>query len=367
MKVTWYLCDLKTGAVVTELPIATAGDIESTISTATTVSVAVQIHAKGCPTNWADLIDPMRAMLVPAFGDDEQVAVGFYIDSVVTGKPTADLTLRSLEGIPDEVNVRTHDFFEDEDDEAHVAAMLLADVVAPSFGFDVIFTETGKTGDHSYAFEEDRTVKSALDDLAQADGGPEWTVQLRWENEKHQRIIKWFEIGPRVGAVTPATVFENKHLAEDRIRRRAFGSGQRATYVIATSDGSGLDRPMSTPHVDTAALAAGVPQWETRVAFSGVDDDAQLDALAVPALARRRRGVTTFELSLRVDESGCPVLGRDFRAGDTVTIDSGPTANDPVSWQGLARVIGWRAEVSGSRVVKVTPIFWTDPHEEGAA
>ena len=308
----------------------------------------------------------MRAMFI--LDDGVNPIQGYYVSGDTAGEPTAAFTLTSLEGIPGETYCRTHDFTEGVDDESTVVATLLADVVsAPlstpgSFGFVLDVTPTGKSGDYSYTFEEDRTVGDAISDLAQAEGGPEWTVRLRWEDATRRRIIKTIVIGPKVGAVIDSVVVENIHLSK-RIRNGSYTRGNRAVHVIATGDGSGEGRPMSAAHVDADALDSGVPQWEVRISAKGDLDDAQLENVAFAGLVRRRRGARTWEAELTVTVRGCPRPGRDFNAGDTIRIDSGPLPDDPEQWRGLARVIGWRADIAGDDFRTVTPVFYMPPEE----
>lgn len=375
MALTWYLCDLRSGRRITDLPLKVSGDIERTVSTATTVSALLDIHDKRCPKNWVDLLDPMRSMIVPVDGQ-HPLGVSYVIDADAAGEPSARMTLNSIESILDAVFVRTHEFWEFTDDgvtpgtdEADVLAALLSDVIAApmstpgSFGFELDVTPTGKYADHAYAFEEDRTVGSAANDLAKAEGGPEWTMRIRWSDEKRNRFIKTIFVGPKVGVSTPSVVVENHHL-ESRIRNRSFARGNRAVHVIATGDGSGPDRPMSAPAVDVDALDTGVPQWEARVPATAVDDPAQLNRIAVAGLQRRWAGVCTWEMVLALTKKGCPRVGRDFDAGDVVTIESVPMKNDPAEWNGPARIIGWRASLDGQgNLSTVTPVFYEEPEE----
>jgi hypothetical protein len=119
---------------------------------------------------------------------------------------------------------------------------------------------------------------------------------------------------------------------------------------------------MSAEHRDLDALESGVPQWEVRLNTSGVEDDAQLDAIGAAGLTRRRRGVRTWEMRLDLS-TAAPRPGRDFNAGDTITIDSDPTDNDPAEWHGLARAIGWRADVVGDELASADIVFYEEPEE----
>lgn len=363
MSLTWYLCDLQSGDLVTDLPLSANGAIEKSLSESSSLGVTLAIHSDACPANWATLVDPMRAMFI--LDDGVHPVQGYYVADDGAGEPTATFTLTSLEGLPFEVYCRTHDFFTDDSD---VIETLLSDVLVPSFGFELDITTTGKPEaewiDRSYSFEEDRTVGDAISELSKARGGPEWTVRLRWEDATRRRIIKTIVAGPKVGATIESVVVENIHL-DKRLRKGNYSRGNRATHVIATGDGSGAGRMMSSAHVDADALDAGVPQWEVRVATEGVEGDAQLDDIAFAALLRRRRGMRTWEMELALS-SGAPRPGRDFNAGDTITIDSGPMPDDPEEWRGLARVIGWRANIAGGDFSTVTPVFYEEPEENVA-
>jgi hypothetical protein len=358
----WHLADCKTGDTITDLPLRVSGTIERSVSTSTTLQVTLDVHDKRCPPDWDQVIDPMRVMLVPVDGE-HPLGVAYVIDADSYGEPSGSLTLNSIESILDASNVRTHSFSEGVDDEADVVVTLLSDAIAPGWGFDIDVTPTGKSADHEYAFEEDRTVGSAINDLAKAAGGPEWTMRIRWADEKRNRFIKTIYVGPRIGATTPSVVVENHHL-ESRIRARSFARGNRAVHVIATGDGSGPDRPMSAPAVDVDAIAAGVPPWEVRIQTTAVDDPAQLNRIAVSGLQRRWSGVRTWDMSLALTKPGCPKVGRDFDAGDTITIESGPIQHDPAEWKGPARIIGWRASVDADgNLATVTPVFYEEPEE----
>lgn len=361
MALTWYLCDFQSGDRITDLPLSVNGSIEKTIGESSSLGVTLAIHSDACPKNWSTLIDPMRAMII--LDDGVHPVQGYYIGDDTAGEPTASFTLTSLEGVLNEAYCRSHDLYADD---STVIETLLSDVIVPSFGFELDITPTGKPEaewvDRSYSYEEDRTVGDAVSELSKERGGPEWTVRLRWEDATRLRIIKTIVVGPKVGSVIESVVVENIHLSK-RLRKGNYSRGNRATHVIATGDGSGAGRLMSAAHVDADALDAGVPQWEVRIATTGVEEDAQLESVAFAGLLRRRRGVRTWEMELALSARGCPRPGRDFDAGDTITIDSGPTPDDPESWRGLARIIGWRADIAGDDFRTVTPVLYEEPEE----
>jgi hypothetical protein len=372
---SWIVVDTKTGGQRGELPLSVSGDVERTVGASSALSATLDLEDARCPADWENLLDARFNTLV--LDDDGHPLNSYVIDQCPFGEATVQIALKSAESLLESVNCWTHDFYEVADpkanpadaaanDEANVAATLLSDVIGPDHGFDLDITLTGKTADHSYSFEEDRTVLSALNDLMEADGGPEWTIRYAWSDDVPARLVKTIHIAPTIGTVIPSTVVDDKHL-KSRTRTVATGPGTLATHVIAVSDGSGEYRPMSVPFVDQDALDAGAIRREARVHVTGVDDQDQLNRIGEAGLRRRWSGLTTWAMTLTATEPGCPRPGRDFDAGDTVQIQTGPrvgritgTVYDSASWHGMARIIGWRAQIVGSTFSTVTPVFWED-------
>lgn len=363
---TWYVADMVTGDFVERFPFTTSG-LERTIGARSTVTVGLDVSDKSVPRGWDQILDPMRALVVPV--DNGVPLCGYFIESGgQIGTETTTFTLVSLEAIPERLYVldgafygptTEADFYEGTDDEGDVAAFLLGEMIT-GFGFELNLTQTGQTGDHSYSRFEDRTVASALADLSSQDGGPEWVTRIRWADQTHRRFIKTIEIGSRVGKDMQQTIFKNRHLTS-RSRERSWARG--AVRVIATGDGVGDSRPMSQPVVDEAALAAGVPPWQLRVPAPSISEESGLDRVAQAAAVRYRHGTESWELTIAQTERGAPRIVTDYDVGDRVVMDLGPIEEDPRAWRGEGRVIGWRARVEEGEIVEATPAFW-NPDEE---
>lgn len=357
---TWFVADLKTGAFVEELPLR-ADSLERTIGAKSTCTVNLDVLDPSCPPNWTNLIDGRRSMIVPV--DDDLPLCGYLVTDALPGEETVPLTLESLEAIPENVYVDTADFDEDNDDEADIMAALFSQKITGGWGFGLDVTKTGRTATQSYSALEDRTVASAVADLASKEGGPEWITRIRWEDGTHRRFIKTIEIGPQVGRVIPSTVIENRHLES---RRRPRSWQKKAVRTIATGDGAGESRPMSTPVVDDVAVAAGVPPWEIRVASTSIEEGEDLDRVALQTSLQYRYGTQRWELEIAQTEAGAPRIVRDYDIGDTPHLDLDPTEVDPAEYHGPARVMGWRVSVQGGVLTKATPAFWT-PDEGNVA
>ncbi len=365
MTLTWYVADLKTGNFVNKVPFRT-DNLERTIGARSVVTVSLDLKDPDVPPGWDQVLDPRRSLIVPVDGDTP--LAGYVIESGDrVGDPTTVLTLVSLEAIPERFYCCDGDYygettersFTEADDEANVAAWLLAEAVIEC-GFELSVTSTGKGGDHTYSRYEDRTVASALADLGAQEGGVEWVTRIRWADQTHRRFIKTLEIGPKVGRDMTETVFRNKHLAV-RTRERSWAKlGVRTT---ATGDGVGDTRPMSKPVVDQAAIDAGVPAWQLRVPAPSIDDPAGLDRVAAAAGARYRNGTGTWSLTIAQTEKWAPRIVSGYDVGDRVQIALDPTSLDPASWYGTARVVGWRATVVDRVITRATPVMW-NPEED---
>ena len=356
---TWYLADLKTGRTIEEMPFK-AGNLEASVSKVTTSSVALDLADPSCPTNWAQLIDGRRSMLV---ADDDDTILGAYLftEAPDIGGPTVSFQVSSLDAIFDRINVGTFDFTEGVDDEADVAAALLGHKVTTEFGFEVAVTKTGTSANHSYSHFEDRKVGDALSELAAQAGGPEYVVRLRWEDETKRRVVKTVEIGPQVGHDRVSTLVEDLHLAQ---RRRSRSWKYCAVETIATGEGTGESRLMSDTVLDDQAVAAGIPRWELRVSATSIADEDGLGRVAVQAAKQYRFGTQVWNLEFAQNMPGAPRLGADYELGDVVTLGLETTRWDPMSFHGTARLIGWSAEVAGRALVKVTPTFWSPDQED---
>lgn len=362
---TWYVADFVTGDFVERVPFRTSG-LQRTIGARSSISVELDVNDPSVPPGWDQVIDPVRSLIVPVDGDTP--LGGFMVeDGADIGDPTTALALVSLEAVPESFycvegtyyGEQTERTFTETDDEADVAAWLLAEAIT-GCGFELSVAQTGKGGDHTYSYYEDRTVASALSDLASQEQGVEWVTRVRWADQTHRRFIKTIEIGPKVGRDMTETVFRNRHLTK-RVRNRSWA--KRAIRTTATGDGVGDSRPMSKPVIDQAAIDAGVPPWQLRVPAPSIDDEAGLDRIAAAAGSRYRNGTGSWELSLSQTDEWAPRIVSGFDVGDRVQMSLDPTEDDPASWYGTARVIGWRATVVDHVITEATPVMW-DPEED---
>lgn len=397
MALTWYLADLKTGQVIDVLPVA-AQSLERTLNTPTSTTASLYVKDPTMPPNWSNLIDGRRQMIVPVETAPDGVdtpLMGFLPERLTVGEPTVPFQMRTLEHALSTVYCWDHYF--EHADAAQILATLCQDVIVPSWGFELRVTDTGLKLDQEYYWTEDRTLASAADDLATAEGGIEWLARIEWADDDHTMFRKVLEIGPSVGRDMHTTVIENEHLSS---RTRPRDWSEFGTHVIATGDGSGDSRPMSREVVDEDAIEAGIPRRDVRKSASSADDEALLDVIAAGEANRVRYGTRSWELEIIAADPHAPRVGRDFDAGDTVymdlkpwresnirsfrqgfgvggfgsgafgvgegAMDEEPFVIDPATWHGPdggpapARLAGWRATIAGRAITHVTPVFWDE-------
>jgi len=360
MTLTWYVADLKSGEVLEELPLVVTSPLERTVGAARTCAVRLPVTSATCPPDWANLLIGGRTMLVPV--NDGTPIAGYLLTSAEAGGPEVPIGLTTLEAILDADYCPALDFVQT--DESQVLADLVNDRLATQFGLTVDVTDCGKVSDHTYYATEDRRIGSAATELMSG-GGPEWMVRVEWEDADRTRFRKVLQIAPEVGRRIEATVFSDEHVSS-RKRPRNWGPEKYATGIQATGDGSGDSRPISELVTDDAALAAGSPLWVDRVEASAIDGGPDLAEYAAAVLQRRRYGLQTWELELATGPDSTPRVGVDFDAGDTVTMQLGPTRWDSAAWNGPARIQGWRASVQDNKLISMTPVFW-QPTDQGVS
>lgn len=363
MNLRWLLADLVTGQVIDELPLSLEGTLERTVSAKMTAAATLPTRSQYTPDGWTNMLGAGRSMIVPVIDDLNSLPLhGYVVTAPEPGDSLVTIRLTSLEVAAEAWVCRDHEF--DQVDESRIIETLLADDIAPGFGFDLDVTDCGRLSDQTYSWYEDRTVASAINDLTGRLSGPEWTTRVRWADANQSRFEKVIEIGPRIGRVIESTIVENHHVAVGgRKRPRDWTPGRAfATAVQAVGDGSGESRPMSDLLVDDTSVAAGTPLWMSRVPAPTLEEQADLDAFAASKLRLMRYGRQSWDLTLNLAEETCPMPVLDFDAGDTITMRLDPTPDDPASWYGPARQIGWRLAAEGNQLTTFTPVFW-DPSE----
>ena len=370
--ITWLGCDLVTGQIVEELPeLAPTGVISSRLATYTSAQFNLPIPLSGHgapPRDWLTATEPGRSMVVAVLSG-RPVWAGIVLTRNGGTSATADLACASLESYLDRRYVGDHTWTA-QDEASVIAAGLVGDANVEGIDFLLDAPATGTERDRSYADQDDKTVYSALRELAGVIDGPEWTVVLDWSDATQTAITKTVRVRKRIGfaSTTPDAVFTTGSAAAVLSSagvsdaRYTYGedysSGSGANHVVATSSGEGDTRPQSAPARDETLLAGGWPRWEQRFSpSSSITTQSVLDDHAEAALALMSRGAQTLTIAARADVY--PVLGTDWNVGDDIGHDLAGHRH-PSGFLGVARAIGWDLDpVAGT----VSPILLA-PGEE---
>lgn len=187
----------------------------------------------------------------------------------------------------------------------------------------------GTARDRSYADKDDKTLYSAIDELAHVDDPPQWATGWEWTHAPEQ-IRPVVHIGTRIGAAklpgTSAPVTFTPTMMTDGSLDEDYASGRGANLVTAVSSGSGETRPQSSDGI----LQPHRPVVEDRFTPStSITNVATLASHATEKLATEANG--TQSLSFSVARQSAPRLGVDWHLGDDIdVILDGPTFPAPI-------------------------------------
>lgn len=203
---------------------------------------------------------------------------------------------------------------------------------------------TGDLIDIEYKATDRTSVYDALRALCEQ--GIEFEIAYDWADANQNRIVKILRIRRRIGRTTgtPAAMFEtDAGSAIDYRLKESWQAGRYANHVTAIAPGQGDGQPASTPAINSAALAAGVPIVELVVEpGNNITEQGLLDLHATANLQRTQRGSSVIEIDAPMNSY--PRLGFDCLLGDMVSYRlSGP--RHPVTpMVGERRMTGWRAD-----------------------
>ena len=196
----------------------------------------------------------------------------------------------------------------------------------------------GTARDRTYTDKDDKTLYSALDDLAGADGGPQWMTGWEWQHNP-ERIVAVATVGTRVGraktAGLSAPVSFTTRMMTDAAHVSNYSPGAGGNVVTAVSSGEGDARPQQTAGV----FQQGRPVWEVR--FTPSTSITKLSTLLGHATARLGTIANGSQvISCTLARAGAPRVGIDWDLGDDadVTID-GPLFAEPITTTG--QIIGY--------------------------
>ncbi|MGV8912247.1 MAG: hypothetical protein ACOH14_06465 [Rhodoglobus sp.] len=362
---SWIAVSATTGEPIADLPLLVVEKVKQSLGRYESAPATLPLPQ--APENWdrATLQGATNMILLqdnpydPAHGIP--IWGGMVTLRTLSEGDTIPMTLATLEAYLDRRYVGDESFVQVGQNDI-INTLITNYVAAGSNGgipirVEYVTSGAGKLRDREYKDQEDKTVYSALTDLAGILGGPEWTVGWEWQHSP-ERLTPVFYVGDRIGSAAqvglgPAATFELPGSVSLLEMPQDYSNGKGANDVIATSSGQGDVRPQSPRQVIADPLR---PTFEARFTPStSITKIETLTDYAQTAVAALVDGTSSVSLSAVVGK-GTPRLGVDWRIGDDVGfhIDSSVPAF-PLGKAGVARAIGWELDLGATQ--SMTPIL----------
>lgn len=365
----YWVCDLRTGNKLAELPLKPSGVLPERISDVSSVAFTCNQSELAPGADFNSLAVPGRTVVaLEREYDGDNVSdilwAGPLVHLDAGDGPDATLSCATIAAYLGRRYVGTHVYNAGpgETDE-QIIADLLADAAPEGIGIQLdLDCPTPRAV--RYLEKQRRTVLSCLRDLADLDGGPEWTITAAWVDAARLAVRFTFVARTRLGhAGTPNVVLDFPGAVKTYRSPVDFTEGHGANAVTGVTSAGAA----SAPARDNAAILGGYPRWEAIAQKDGVTTLAGITGLARSGLAKQSRGQET--LSLAVNLTDGPQLLRDLNLGDDVEFRvygpdrpgaASPSYRHPAGHTETIRVIGYELDPASDTL---TPILWS-PYEE---
>jgi len=360
MTLTWLSVDARTGVVLADLPDLSVDKVSRSICRYDSTTGTLPVPT--APEGWELATRPGGAVMI-LLSDDQPIWGGLVTVRPRGSSDVIPMSLATMEAYLDRRYVG--DVTYTATGQNYIAGDLITRYVAtgPLGGIPIRVVMIGGVGtlrDRTYTDASDKSVYSALNELAALDDPIEWTIGFEHQSSP-ERYTPVFYVGSRIGAavmpgMAPTATFDLPGCITDALVTEDYSAGKGANSVIAFSSGVAGSRLQSPAQI---APDDGRPTYETRVTPStSIVDVTTLTDHAVKILAVMKDGATATALSASVLASGtkpaAPPLGTDWNLGDDVGFDLTAPAF-PGGLVGLKRAIGW--EMTLGVTPTVTPIL----------
>lgn len=350
-RLSWLAVSLVDGRPICDLPYLQADSLEYRLMEGTTQQL--RLPYDHLPVNWEDATLPGGVAYI--LTQDEQPVWGGLLVSVHEDLAGTGLELKvdTVETYLERCPTGSLSYQGQEQTLIVADVVMQGAVVGMRNCLQAEYEPSYTVRDREYKDTDDKSVLSAIQELAGVEGGPEWGHWWRLEADGSYRCV--ISAADHYGSVEPVTEFGVSQMTGFSRDLDATGTAL-ANRVRAVSTADGDVRP-SSPWLSYEDPAR--PVWPLSYTPStSITDVGTLEAHARRRLASRRRGTTTHSIDL--DLLSAPRLGSEWRPGDTVRWDAGGAESLlPGDASGMARVIGYKISFSGSWTL--TPIL-----QEGA-
>lgn len=357
MSYRFMVCELKTGKVLEEAPLRISQELSRVLRGDGGGEFQLPIRHPETPENWEQLILPWRSLiLVVEEASERIVGHGIPTERLRRGGGIIIYPVVTVEGylmrrgVPDRVYRQR--------DQAAIAKDLAA-VAGDAAGIPLRYDcpDSGVRRDREYSSADNASVLDRLQELAAVQDGFDWIIDVDWADDEHTAVKYTFRTGyPHLGNRTN----EPEHLFDKfsdplngggnvlgYTHSDQWGVGDAATYVDAQGDGDNDTRLTSAAIIDTVREAAGWPRLERRETFSGVTEQATIDAHARGMAARLFGGQSVIGITAR---NGVGTGLSDLTLGDTARVS---ISDDDLQLDAVLVVVGWSIPPGGETFTPV--------------
>ena len=368
----WVAVSLTDGSLISDLPLLSVESVGASMGRYETSTASLPIASGKAPADWVRATKPKVSALILLDDNPLDVAHGIPVWGGMVNRrdrshqETVQLDLITIEGYFDQRYVGDVTF-------AGVPECTIIEELVEAYaadgsngGIPIRVQQVGDLGqarDREYLDSYDKTLYSAIRDLAGVIDGPEWYVGWEWQYSP-DRLTPVLYVGDRVGTsvaegLAPVAVFDVPGAGTEFDLVEDYGIGRGANDVMATSSGEGDSRPQSS-HMLFADPER--PTFELRFSpSSSIKEISTLDGHAEARLQSTRRGTTSIAISANL--KAAPRLGVDWGIGDEVGVAVGGIAFDgtetvpsiPGGIEGRGRVAGWKRSLMEPQTI--TPLI----------
>jgi hypothetical protein len=367
----YWVCDLRTGNKIAQLPLKPNGALPDRISDVSTTVFACDTAA--VVRDGGDFLGVTTAgrTLIVVEREYEGDSVSDILwAGIVTARSAgsgseATLNAGTVAAYLGRRFAGTHTYLGgpgDTDDQ--IIADLLADAAAEGVPF-ILDTNCPTLRAVRYLEPERKSVLTCLKDLSDMDGGPEWTVVTRWKTSARLAVEHVLLARPRLGwAGTPNIRFDYPGCINDYDVDDDYTEGHGANHIRGIDSAGAASDPARD---EQGITLQGWPRWEDNISTTGDLDAAGLAGVAKEALTKRARGQASTNIVVSLSYG--PQYGRDWTLGDNAQFfvaapepgEDPPSPRHPDGHSEVIRVIGVALDIGSDTL---TPVLW-NPYDEG--
>nr|UVN04788.1 MAG: hypothetical protein [Bacteriophage sp.] len=258
------------------------------------------------------------------------------------------LTLVTVEHYLDSVYVGNHSY--SNRDQCDIVKDLVTSTLAGHrFNLLVEASPSSIRRDRNYDAESDKTLLSALQELANVINGPEWCTM--WRKLDDGRYTPVLKVADRIGSSTVATTFDGSAMTSFTVTED-YTSGYGANWVLAVSTADAGERPQSD--VMTVSQPNRPVVEHVFQPSSSITNKETLDAHAQSTLLQMMDGTRTVKMGLSL--LAAPMIYQEWQPGDLISWDIDDSRGFFTGFSvGSARIVGYEIDFTG--VWTITPVL----------